>query len=44
MKLDIIMEMLSGMREIFDELSDMEKQRVKECKLMRHNVVKGEGK
>ena len=44
MKLDIIMEMLSDMREIFNEMSDMEKQRVKECRIKRHNQAKGEGK
>ena len=44
MKLDMVMEMLSGLREIFNEMSDLEKQRVKECRVKRHNQAKGEGK
>ncbi len=42
MKFDIIMEMLQGMREVFDELSDLEKQRVKAVKAKRHNQGRGE--
>jgi len=40
--MNIILEILTAMREIREELSPIEKERLKKCKLRRHNILKGE--
>lgn len=40
--MNIILDMLQAMKDIREELSPIEKERIKKCKLRRHNKAKGE--
>lgn len=45
--MSIIMEILQAMKDIREELAPIEKerlQRIKKCKIMRHEMAKGEVK
>lgn len=45
--MSIIMEILQAMKDIREELEPIEKERlqkIKKCRLTRHNQAKGEGK